>query len=424
MQEHVGRADRTARGVLNPYVRPDLTDLYEITMAYSYWKVGRHEEPAVFDLFFRSNPFGGEYTIFAGLEDVLAFLESCSFPTASINYLRENLLPGADPGFWEYLSHLNCPNVRVFAIPEGSVVFPSMHLLRLEGPLGIVQLLEATLLNLTNFASLMTTNAARHRLAAGKDKRLIEFGLRRAQGPDGAISASRYAYLGGFDGTSNVVAGQIFNIPVYGTHAHSFMQSFSGFDDLGENKYLKLKDGSQVNFVERVLWHREKLGYLHTKESELAAFVCYAICFPTSFLALVDTYDTVRSGIPNFLCVALALADFDYWAKGIRLDSGDLALLSGIARNMFQQTSKEYGSGYNDVLDSLQIVASNNIDEETIQSLNAQGHSIDVFGIGTSLVTCNRQGALRCVYKLVELRGQARIKISEDVKKVIVHESY
>lgn len=390
-------------------------------MAYAFWRANRHNEPAVFDLFFRRNPFGGEYTIFAGLEDALSFLSSYTFHPAAINYLRENLLPSADPEFWNYLADIDCSNVRVYAIPEGSIVFPTLPLLRLEGPLAIVQLLEATLLNLINFSSLIATNATRHRLAAGSDKVLIEFGLRRAQGPDGAMSASRYAYLGGFDATSNVEAGKRYGIPVLGTHAHSYVQSFTGFHDLGEKLSLKSTEGEQVDFLERVKQYRERLGLMHTKDGELAAFTWYALCFPTSFLALVDTYDTIRSGVPNFLCVAFALADFGYSAKGVRLDSGDLSLLSRMTRNMFRKVCKEHASQHEQIVSGFQIVASNDLDEGTISSLNAQGHSIDCFGIGTHLVTCKGQGALGCVYKLVELKSRPRIKISEDISKVSIN---
>jgi hypothetical protein len=182
-----------------------LTDLYQITMAYAYFKADRQEENSVFDLFFRKHPFHGEFTIFAGLEEVLRFCQSFCFTAEDIGILRAKF-PSWDEGFWNYLSKLDCSAVKIFAVDEGSIAIPRIPLIRVEGPLGICQLLETTMLVLVNYASLVATNAARHRLAVGHSKTLLEFGLRRAQGPDGAMSASRYAYLGGFDGTSNVKA--------------------------------------------------------------------------------------------------------------------------------------------------------------------------------------------------------------------------
>ena len=205
-----------------------------------------------------------------------------------------------------------------------------------------------------------------------------------------------------------------------GTHSHSYVQSFNGFDDLGDTSLLLLKtqDGTQTNFLERVCHYQKLLGFASAKEGELAAFTWYAFCFPTSFLALVDTYDTIHSGVPLFLCVALALADCGYSARGVRIDSGDLALLSKLTRELFSKTCKAFAPQYEKIFSQFQIVVSNNIDEDTLNSLNAQGHSIDCFGIGTRLVTCTGQGALGCVYKLVELKSEPRIKISEDLAKV------
>jgi nicotinate phosphoribosyltransferase len=184
-----------------------------IFKAYAYWKLGKHEEPAVFDLYFRKCPFGGEFAVFAGLQSALEFLSTYKFSQDEIDYLRQNL-PHADPSFFSWLDSVDCSSVKVYAMKEGSVCFPSVPLLRVEGPLAICQLLETTLLNLINFSSLVCTNAARYRLAAGPTKRMLEFGLRRAQGPDGAMTASRYCYMGGFDATSNVKAGQMFDIAI------------------------------------------------------------------------------------------------------------------------------------------------------------------------------------------------------------------
>lgn len=213
---------------LNSVVQPLLTDMYQVTMAYVYWKSGKLNDRAVFDLFFRKNPFQGEFTIFAGLGDCLKFIENFRYTKSDIAYLKTILPAHIEGEFYQYLLAITPTDLTIYAIDEGTVVFPKIPLIRIEGPLILVQLLETTLLTLVNFASLMATNAARYRLAAGSDKQLLEFGLRRAQGPDGGLSASKYAYMGGFDATSNLLAGKMYNIPVSGTHAHSFITSFTG----------------------------------------------------------------------------------------------------------------------------------------------------------------------------------------------------
>ncbi|XP_056696851.1 nicotinate phosphoribosyltransferase 2 isoform X2 [Spinacia oleracea] len=329
-------------------------------------------------------------------------------------------------GFLDYLRQLDCSEVEVYAIPEGSIVFPRVPLIRVEGPVGVAQLLETTLVNLVNFASLVATNAARHRIVAGNSKILLEFGLRRAQGPDGGISASKYCYMGGFDATSNVAAGRLFGIPLKGTHSHAFVSSFMSPDEIVE-KSLRSADGltSCEDFLGLVQSWLNKIqrtkvlsgGFGDTNLSELAAFTSYALAFPANFLALVDTYDVLRSGIPNFCAVALALRDLGYEAMGIRLDSGDLAYLSCQARKCFQAIEKEFevpGFG------KMSITASNDLNEETLDHLNKQGHEVDAFGIGTYLVTCFAQAALGCVFKLVEINNQPRMKLSEDVSKVSI----
>ncbi|XP_025830667.1 nicotinate phosphoribosyltransferase isoform X2 [Agrilus planipennis] len=404
----------------NGIVQPLLTDLYQITMAYAYWKSGKTKDTAVFDLFFRKNPFQGEFTIFAGLEECLKFLEKFHYSSSDLKYLKETLPQTIEDEFFVFLSTLSAKDVTVYAIDEGSVTFPRVPLLRIEGPLIVVQLLETTLLTLVNYASLMATNAARYRMAAG-NIRLLEFGLRRAQGPDGGLSASKYSYIGGFDGTSNVLAGKLFNIPVKGTHAHAYITSFSNLSEL-HTRMLVPKDGGEAqDLVQLSTDWRTKLVPLfrvvgtEASDGEFAALISFAIAFPDGFMALVDTYDVKRSGLLNFCAVALALNDLGYKAVGIRIDSGDLAYLSNVAHDFFSQISKNYGIPW---FKDLMIMASNDINEETILSLNEQGHRINCFGIGTHLVTCQRQPALGCVYKLVELNGMPRIKLSQDVGKV------
>ncbi|KAF7045186.1 hypothetical protein CFC21_054320 [Triticum aestivum] len=409
----------------NPMVTPLLTDLYQFSMAYAYWKAGKHLDRAVFDLYFRKSPFAGEFTVFGGLEECIRFIANFKFKEEEINFLRA-ALPTCEDGFFEYLSSIDCSDVEVYAIPEGSAVFPKVPLMIIEGPVAVVQLLETPFLSLVNYASLVTTNAARHRLVAGKPKNLLEFGLRRAQGPDGGISASRYSYMGGFDATSNVAAGRLFGIPIRGTHSHAFVSSFLGLDEIID-KALSSSDGSNkcedfVSLVQNWLVKIQDASSLRgsfgeTNQSELAAFTSYALAFPNSFLALVDTYDVMRSGVPNFCAVALALNDMGYKAVGIRLDSGDLAYLSIETRKFFCAIEKEFGVvGFG----KTNITASNDLNEETIDALNKQGHEVDSFGIGTYLVTCYAQAALGCVFKLVEINKQPRIKLSEDVTKVSI----
>ncbi|EQC41969.1 nicotinate phosphoribosyltransferase [Saprolegnia diclina VS20] len=391
----------------NALVTPLLTDLYQITMAYAYWKVGRHTEDATFDLFFRKNPFKGEFTVFAGLEEVLFFLNAFKFTESDVAYLRDVMPQGTEAGFFDWLLSLDCSNVKIYALKEGTIAFPRIPVLRIEGHLGITQLLETGLLNLLNYASLIATNAARFIKAAGKDKTLLEFGLRRAQGPDGGISASRYSYMAGFHGTSNVLAGKLFGIPIKGTHAHAFVQAHRSLDDVKQTML------NGVDFKALTLQYRAKLNADNTNDGELAAFISYALAFPQAFLALVDTYETLSSGVPNFLAVALALHDLGYKAQGIRLDSGDLAYLSKEARRHFKAAAAKFNlpdfANFN-------IVASNDINEAVLNSLNDQGHEIDSFGIGTHLVTCQAQPALGMVYKLVEIGGQARIKLSQETR--------
>jgi nicotinate phosphoribosyltransferase len=396
----------------NGYVRPLLTDLYEITMAYAYFKAGKHKDIGTFDLFFRKNPFGGEFTIYAGLSEVLNFIQKYKFSDDDIDYICSQI-PECNQAFKNWLSTIDCSQVKIYSLREGNVAFPRVPLMRVEGPLGVCQLLESTLLNLVSYPSLVATNAIRMKLAAGANKKLVEFGLRRAQGPDGAVSASHYSYLGGFEGTSNMMAGYLYDIPVSGTQAHSYISSFTCIADLKE-KNLKDRQGKEHDLVEITQKYRVELGYGNTNEGELAAFIAYAQSFPDGFLALVDTYDTLESGLPNFLCVALALSEIGYKPVGIRLDSGDLSHLSRRTRQMFTDVGKKYENDFA----KLKIVASNEINEETLRSLGQQGHEIDIFGIGTHLVTCQKDPSLGCVYKLVQVNEQPKIKLSEDIGKL------
>ena len=348
---------------------------------------------------------------------MLRFVENFSLDAESIAFLKAQL-PQCEDAFFAYLAALNCSELKISAMREGSVAFPRVPCARIEGPLAVCQIIETTMLALCNYASLMTTNAARYRNAVGPSKQLLEFGLRRAQGPDGALSASRYAYMGGFDGTSNVLAAKIFGIPVGGTHAHSFVSAFEALDDVDVAACTVAGGGSRPG-THDLLAIVKRLRATHapdTNEGELAAFTAYAAAFPSKFLALIDTYDTLHSGLPNFICVAAALAECGYSAIGVRLDSGDLAYLSKEVRRGFAASEAAHGVE----TASFKIVASNNINERVLHALQKQGHDIDTFGIGTHLVTCQRQPALGMVYKLVEVNGSPRIKLSQELTKVTI----
>ncbi|CAL1537521.1 unnamed protein product [Lymnaea stagnalis] len=407
----------------NGVVQALLTDLYQITMAYAYWKSEKMDDLSVFDLYFRKNPFQGEFTIFAGLEECVKLMQSFHFSESDIEYLKTALPPKTDPAFYDYLGSLSAKDITLSAVPEGEVVFPKVPLITITGPLAVVQLLETPLLNLVNYASLVATNAARFRMAAGPETTLLEFGLRRAQGPDGGLSASRYCYLGGFDGTSNVLAGKMFGIPVRGTHAHAFVTSFINLDDVKTRTLRSRDDSREIDFVDCCLKYQKELPAVldflpdQVMEGELAAFISYAMAFPEGFLALIDTYDVIRSGLPNFCTVAMALNDLGYQSIGIRLDSGDLSYLSNEVQAKFIRVADRYNLPW---FKKLTIVASNDINEDTIHSLNQQGHSINCYGIGTHLVTCQKQPALGCVFKLVQINNKPRIKLSEDVEKVTI----
>ena len=335
-----------------------LTDLYQLTMAYGYWKSGRSELEAAFHLFFRKAPFQSGFTIAAGLATAIDFLKSFHFTDADLQFLAtltgNDNRPLFEPGFLEYLRTLRfCCDVD--AIPEGSVVFPNEPLLRIKGPILQCQLLETALLNLLNFQSLIATKAARICLAA-RGEPVLEFGLRRAQGVDGALAASRAAYIGGCAATSNVLAGKIFGIPVRGTHAHSWVMSF---------------------------------------DDEREAFLAYAEAVPNNCVFLVDTYDTLE-GVRHAVETGKWLREHGYEMVGIRLDSGDLAWLSIEARKILDE------AGFPKAV----IIASNNLDEHIIASLKEQGAQINVWGVGTKMITAYDQPALGGVYKLSAIRGK------------------
>jgi len=344
-----------------------LTDFYQLTMTFSWWRSGRHRDEGVFHLFFRENPFDGGYAIAAGLGDAIAYLESLRFTDDDLAFLAQHF----PDDFLRWLGELRF-TCDVDAIAEGTVVFAQEPLLRVRGPLPQCAIVETPLLNILNFQTLLATKAQRVVHAANGDP-VIDFGLRRAQGPDGALSAARAAYAGGIAGTSNVLASKQYGIPLRGTHAHSWVMSF---------------------------------------DDEREAFDAYANALPDNTLLLVDTYDTLE-GVAHAIETAKKLRERGHRFIGIRLDSGDLAYLSIEARRMLD------AAGFNDAT----IAASNDLDEHLITSLRSQGARINLWGVGTRLITAYDQPALGGVYKLSAARRDGgawehRLKLSEQLVKV------
>lgn len=355
-----------------------LTDLYQITMAYGYWKLGLDSRQSVFHLYFRKAPFHGGYAIAAGLADVAEFVRTLRFEPEDLDFLNsltgDDGQPLFDRGFTGYLRRLEW-NLDIDAIPEGTVVFPNEPLVRVTGSILQAQLLETILLTLVNFPTLVATKAARVCHAA-EGQPVLEFGLRRAQGVDGALTASRAAYLGGCASTSNVLAGRMFGIPVKGTHAHSWVISF---------------------------------------DSEDEAFEAYARVQPNNCTLLVDTFDTL-AGVRAAAETGLAMRERGARLAAIRLDSGDLAYLSAEARSILDKAG----------LPDTKVLVSNDLNETIIESIRQQGGKIDMWGVGTQLVTAYDQPSLGGVYKLSAVRERTsdpwryKLKLSEQVAKISI----
>ncbi|XP_074754427.1 nicotinate phosphoribosyltransferase [Athene noctua] len=400
-----------------------LTDLYQLTMAYGHWRGGRHRLPAAAELFFRCGPFRGTFALGAGLAEALRCLRAFRFSAADIAYLRSVLPSTTEDAFFDYLATLDASEVTVSAVPEGSVVFARVPFLQVKGPLLVVQLLETSLLCLVNYASLVATNAARFRLLAGPDMKLMEIGLRRAQGPDGALSASKYSYIGGFDCTSNVLAGKLYGIPVRGTVAHSFIMSFTSLEEVQPRELQPRAGGEPVDLPSVAeSWLRRVCELLQTppekaNRGELAAFVAYAVAFPCDFQGLLDTYCVRRSGLPNFCAVALALHQLGYRAIGVRLDSGDLAWQSKETRRVLRACGAHFQVPW---FGTIPIAVSNDISEQSLEEFRREGSEINMIGVGTNLVTCPLQPSLGCVYKLVEVNGSPCLKLTEDEEKMTI----
>lgn len=339
------------------------TDMYELAMAQAYFQQNSHNVTASFDYFFRKLPYGSGYVVFCGLGDLLHIIENISFSKEEIVWLHQQ---GMDDKFLSWLKDFHF-NGNIYSVDEGEVVFPTEPILRVEGNLIEVQMVETLLLNYLNFQSLIATKAARMRYAAGK-RHLSEFGLRRAQAL-GGIHASKAAVVGGFNSTSNVYAAKMYGIKAVGTMAHSFIQS---------------------------------------QEDEVTAFRKFSEAHPENCTLLVDTYNTLKSGIPNAIIVAKEMEEKDQKLQAIRLDSGDLAYLSKKGRQMLDNANLNY----------VQIVVSNQLDEHLIKSLLDQNAPIDMFGVGTSLATGQPDAALDGVYKLGEINKQPKIKLSENIQKV------
>ncbi|MFV8280903.1 nicotinate phosphoribosyltransferase [Christiangramia marina] len=339
------------------------TDQYQLSMAQVYFKNGQKDQQAVFDYYFRKLPFKSGYAIFSGLEDLLEILSTLRFSEDDLQFLKEQ---GFEKDFLEYLKNLQFKG-KIYSVKEGDIVFPTRPILQVEASIIEAQIIETILLNLLNFQTLIATKASRMRLVAG-DATLLDFGLRRAQA-SGGYFATRAAIIGGFNGTSNVVAGKDFDIPVSGTMAHSFVQSY---------------------------------------DDELTAFRDFAEGHPENCVLLVDTYNTLKSGIPNAVKVAKEMEGRGQKLMAVRLDSGDLSYFAKESRKMLDAAELDY----------VKIAASNQLDEHVIKSLLEQQAPIDIFGVGTNLVTGDPDGALDGVYKLAFSAGKPRIKISESIIKI------
>lgn len=346
-----------------------MTDLYQLTMMYGYFKTGMRDNLATFDMFYRSKDATTHYAIMAGLEQLIEYLENLRFDEESLSYLRG--LGIFDEDFLDELRNFEFHG-DVYAVPEGTIVFPGEPLIRVTAPIFEAQLVETALLNIINHQTLIATKASRV-VQAAEGGTVMEFGLRRAQGPDAGIYGARAAIIGGCKSTSNVLTGQMYNIPIAGTHAHSWVMSFP---------------------------------------DEITAFRKYAEMFPTSCLLLVDTYDTLKSGVPNAIQVFDELRAQGHEPVGIRLDSGDLAYLSREARKMLD------AAGYPNTI----ICASGDLDENLIRDLKLQGACIDTWGVGTKLITSEDCPSLGGVYKMsaetVDGRVIPKIKISENPVKI------
>ncbi len=349
-----------------------LTDLYELTMMQGYFKNHDRNETVVFDAFYRNNPCGGGYSIAAGLEQVIEYIKNLHFAPDDIEYLRS--VGCFEEDFLEYLGNFKFTG-DIYALPEGTIMFPREPMIKVIAPIMEAQLIETAILNIINHQSLIATKAARVCYAAKGDG-IMEFGLRRAQGPDAGTYGARAAMIAGCVATSNVLAGKLFDVPVRGTHAHSWIMSFP---------------------------------------DEYTAFKTYASIYPQACTLLVDTYDTIKSGIPNAIRVFTEMreAGIEFKSYGIRLDSGDLAYLSKKARKMLD------AAGFPDAV----ISASNDLDEFLIDSLKAQGAAITSWGVGTNLITAKDNPSFGGVYKLAAIMGPdgefiPKIKLSENSEKV------
>jgi len=544
-------------------ISPLLNDFYQFTMTYSYWCAQIHDRAATFEMFFRKNPFQGEYAVFGGLGRVLDFVVNYRYTEAEIAYLQKSM-PYADKGFFDYLRGLDFKMLQIRAPREGTIVFANEPIIIVSGPLGLCQLLETTLLVLVNYATLIATNACRFRVACSPaltserssldhlptvqakinhilaTKVMSEFGLRRAQGVNGGLAASEYAIYGGFNNTSNVLASALINMDPSGTMAHAFVLSvtdnledflqkhsaslicsgkcsaiglsfadfaalcrkwqkllFSSLSSLSEIHHppTAIKDARNVgatklqcdeNDVCSVMPQQQatagqgaveasgkpgvpagtagpvgsagQAGRAETavsadqlcpsgfpvfnsyrsNESELTAFAIYAYSHPDQFLALIDTYNTLCSGICNFFIVAAALQELGYQPLGIRVDSGDLSYLSKEVHRLFEEVAAPIDAYFaskpadlvrpvssNKTPESVSIskcrvVVSNDITEAILISLTREKSTIDAYGIGTQLVTAATQPSLGGIYKLVDIDGVPRMKLTEDVTKATI----
>ena len=346
-----------------------LTDFYQLTMSNAYFKEDLNKEKLIFDVFFRKNPSDGGYTVVCGIDQVVDYIQKLEFTESDIEYLSS--MKTFDQGFLDYLRNFKFTG-EIYAVEEGTIMFPNEPIIRVRANSIEAQIVETAILNIVNFESLIATKASRICQVAEGDP-VMEFGLRRAQGPDAGLYGARAAVIGGCVGTSNVLAGKMYDIPIMGTHSHSWVQRF---------------------------------------DSELEAFRAYAKNYPDKTMLLLDTYNTLKSGLPNAITVFKELRGEGHEAQGVRLDSGDLEYLSKRVREKLDENGFE----------NVKITASNDLDEYSIMDLKQQKAMIDVWGVGTKLITSSSHPSLGGVYKLsaVERDGEIipKIKISESPEKI------
>lgn len=382
------------------FINPLLNDTNSILSTYLYWKIKSNNQKHFLELNFDKTSFNEKFTFVAGIDEITNLLENFKFNSDDINFLKNNnAFSYIEDDFFTYLNELNFDDVQLYGHDNGDVITNDLSCLSLYGPMTKLQLLKFPISNLLSFSSLICTNSARMKIVSkgeeNKNMILLEFGLRRAQGPMGGLFASKYSNLI-FDAASNVLSGFYYNIPVKGTCAHAYIMSYQG--DLYKNKE-NIKENC-LKLFEKCLVIREKLKWTHTNINELFAFASFAWVYKDSSNLLVDTYDTINSGVKNSIIVGIAMNELTgNKISGVRLDSGDIAELSKKARELMDTIGEEMKLKE---VKEIKISASNDINENSISQFNKKKHKIDIYGIGTNLVTCQLSPYLKIHHKMVQ----------------------